>query len=83
LADGILDDETYDWIGILDGMTDTGGAPVVAAEDAIVRAHQMAHEFTIISVSPTGSAGLAGILQIRDSIADDERIVVVFSGIAR
>lgn len=83
LADGILDDETYDWIGILDGMTDTGGSPVVATEELVVRAHQMAHEFTDISVSPTGSAGLAGILQIRDSIADDERIVVVFSGVLR
>ena len=83
LADGILDDETYDWIGILDGMSDTGGSPVVASEDAVVRAHRMAREFTDISVSPTGSAGLAGILQIRDSIADDERIVVVFSGVLR
>jgi threonine synthase len=83
LADGILDDETYDWIGILDGMSDTGGSPIVAAEELVVRAHQMAHEFTDISVSPTGSAGLAGVLQIRDSIANDERIVVVFSGILR
>ena len=83
LADGILDDETYDWIGILDGMSDTGGSPVVATEAAVVRAHHMASEFTDISVSPTGSAGLAGVLQIRGSIADDERIVVVFSGVAR
>ncbi len=83
LADGILDDETYDWIGILDGMSDTGGSPVVAAENSVVRAHHMASEFTDISVSPTGSAGLAGVLQIRDSIASDERIVVVFSGVAR
>ena len=83
LADGILDDETYDWIGILDGMSDTGGSPVVASESTVVRAHRMAHEFTDISVSPTGSAGLAGILQIRDSIANDERLVVVFSGVLR
>lgn len=83
LADGILDDETYDWIGILNGMSDTGGSPVVAAEEAVIRAHEMASRFTDISVSPTGSAGLAGVLQMRDSIADDERIVVVFSGIAR
>ena len=83
LADGILDDETYDWIGILDGMSDTGGSPVVATEELVVRAHQMANEFTEISVSPTGSAGLAGVLQIRDSIVDDERIVVVFSGVLR
>jgi hypothetical protein len=43
----------------------------------------MASRFTDISVSPTGSAGLAGVLQIRNEIADDERIVVVFSGVLR
>jgi threonine synthase len=83
LADGILDDETYDWIGILNGMSDTGGFPVVADEEAVVRSHQLATQFTDISVSPTGSAGLAGVLQVRDAIANDERIVVVFSGVAR
>ncbi len=83
LADGILDDETYDWIGILDGMSDTDGSPVVASEDNVVRAFEMAHSHTDIDVSPTGSSGLAGLLQIRDAIGNDERIVVVFSGVAR
>jgi len=31
IADGILDDETYDWIGVSDAMADTGGAPVVVS----------------------------------------------------
>jgi threonine dehydratase len=83
LADGILDDETYDWIGILNGMSDTGGSPVVASEVAVIRAHELASQFTEINVSPTGSAGLAGVLQMRHEIADDERIVVVFSGVLR
>jgi threonine dehydratase len=83
LADGILDDETYDWIGILNGMSDTGGSPVVASEVAVIRAHELASQFTEIKVSPTGSAGLAGVLQMRHEIADDERIVVVFSGVLR
>ena len=83
LADGILDDETYDWIGVLDAMADTGGSPVVASEEHIVEAHRLARELTDINVSPTGSAGLAGILAIRDHIADDERVVVVFSGVMR
>jgi hypothetical protein len=43
----------------------------------------LASQFTEISVSPTGSAGLAGVLQMRHEIADDERIVVVFSGVLR
>ena len=83
LADGILDDETYDWIGVLEGMATTGGSPVVASEDMIARAHELARMHTDIPVSPTGSAGLAGVLAIRDHISDDERIVVIFSGVLR
>lgn len=82
-ADGILDDETYDWISILDAMADTDGFPVVATEDNVVRAHELAHRHTSIAVSATGSAGLAGLLQIRSEIRDDERVVVIFSGIER
>ncbi|MFM9133559.1 MAG: PLP-dependent lyase/thiolase [Actinomycetota bacterium] len=83
LADGILDDETYDWIGVVDAMARTGGSPVVAREEHIVEAHRLAREFTGIDVSPTGSAGLAGVLALRGTIADAERVVVVFSGIQR
>ena len=83
LADGILDDETYDWIGVLDGMADTGGSPVVASELSVVASHRMANELTDVHVSPTGSAGLAGVLEMRENIEDDERVVVVFSGVQR
>lgn len=83
LADGILDDETYDWIGVLDAMAHTGGSPVVASEAHIVEANRLAHAHTGIDVSPTGSAGLAGVLAIRNRIADAERVVVIFSGVRR
>lgn len=83
LADGILDDETYDWIGVIDGMADTGGSPVVASEMSVVAAYNMAHHFTSINVSPTGTAGLAGLLEHREHIDDSERVVVVFSGVLR
>ena len=63
-------------------MRDCGGTPVVASEELIVRAHELASS-TAIPVSPTGSAGLAGVLSIRDQIDDDERVAVVFSGVAR
>ena len=63
-ADGILDDETYDWLGVIDAI---GGAradaPVVAAEADIVAAHQLARSAGF-DVSPTGSAGLAGLARI-------------------
>ena len=83
LADGILDDETYDWIADLDAMAEGGGGPVVASERHVVEAYELAHAVTSIDVSPTGASGLAGVLAMRDEIDDDERIVVIFSGIRR
>jgi threonine dehydratase len=83
LADGILDDETYDWIGVIDGMADTGGSPIVASEMSVVAAFKMAHKFTTLNVSPTGTAGLAGLLEHREHIDDNEKVVVVFSGVLR
>ena len=82
LADGILDDETYDWIGVVEGMRRSGGEPVVAPESQIIRAHSMAVDAGF-DVSPTGSAGLAGLLEVRDRVGDDERVAVVMSGVAR
>ncbi|MGA0862659.1 MAG: PLP-dependent lyase/thiolase [Ilumatobacteraceae bacterium] len=82
-ADGILDDETYDWIGVVEAMASTGGSPVVARESNIVEALRLAREFTDIDASPTGTAGLAGVLEARESIADDECVAVVFSGVRR
>jgi threonine synthase len=82
VADGILDDETYDWIGVLESLRRSGGDAVVAPEPDIVRAHTMAVDAGF-DVSPTGSAGLAGLLAVRERVGDDERIAVVMSGIAR
>ena len=82
-ADGILDDETYDWIGVINGIHSSHGAPVIAKEVEIVRANELARELTDINVSHTGSAGLAGLLAIRDVISNHERVALVFSGIHR
>ena len=83
LADGILDDETYDWIGACNAMADSGGYPIVASEQLIHESYALAHRVTNIDVSPTGSSGLAGLLAIRHEIADDERVIVIFSGVRR
>jgi hypothetical protein len=82
LADGILDDETYDWIADVEAMRVSGGHPIVAAESDIVRAHALATAAGF-DVSATGSAGLAGALAARDELAGDERLIVVMSGVAR
>ncbi len=85
LADGILDDETYDWVEVCDAMTKTGGFPVVSPEADVIEAYAMAHRATSIDVSPTGSAGLAGLVTLRASgrVAADARVGIVFSGIRR
>jgi threonine dehydratase len=82
LADGILDDETYDWIADVEAMRVSGGHPIVAAESDIVRAHALAIAAGF-DASATGSAGLAGALAARDELAGDERLIVVMSGVAR
>ncbi|WP_420453202.1 PLP-dependent lyase/thiolase [Ilumatobacter sp.] len=87
VADGILDDETYDWLGVLDAVRASGGTSVVASEASVVRAHELARAAGF-DVSPTGSAGLAGLVELGGAgrgreISPDERIAVVMSGIAR
>ncbi len=82
LADGILDDETYDWIAVTSAMVESGGRPIVAAEHEIVRAHDLACAAGY-TVSPTGSAGLAGVLALGDQLQPRDRIAVVMSGVAR
>jgi threonine synthase len=81
LADGILDDETYDWLGVFDAIDGRDG-PVVASEHDIVAAHRLARSAGF-DVSPTGSAGLAGLLTTVDVIGPTDRVGVVMSGIAR
>ena len=82
LADGILDDETYDWIADVAAMVESGGRPLVASEAEVVGAHELALAAGY-NVSPTGSAGLAGVLALRDELRRGERIAVVMSGVAR
>ena len=82
-ADGILDDETYDWVPVCRAMRASGGSPVVATEHHVHEAYELAHRVTDIDVSPTGAAGLAGLVAVRHMVADDERVAVVFSGIRR
>jgi threonine synthase len=85
IAEGILDDETYDWLAVLRGMAATGGTTVVANEDTLREANRLARESTGIAVSHTGSAGLAGLLCLRRDgvIASGERVGLLFSGVQR
>ncbi len=85
IAHGIIDDETYDWLAVVEGMLATGGAPLVVAEETLARANELARAATGIDVDATGSAGLAAVLDLRAAgdIADDERVGVLFTGVRR
>jgi threonine synthase len=85
VATGILDDETYDWRAVVEGMLRTGGRPLVVSEDLLLEAHLLAVSETGIQVDPTGSSGLAGLLEMRQSgsIGGQDRVAVLFTGIQR
>jgi threonine synthase len=82
VATGILDDETYDWRAVVEGMLLTGGRPLVVNETALVQARALAAASTGIAVDPTGSSGLAGLPELRRSgeIGDHDRVAVLFTG---
>ena len=82
-ADGILDDETYDWLPIIAAMAASNGSPIVAPESRVLESHALATSTTGIHASATGTAGLAGLLSIRHEVGDDENVVVLITGIAR
>jgi threonine synthase len=82
-ADGILDDETYDWLAVFEAMSGTGGWPVVAREVDVLAAHDLVHAHTSIDGSVTGTAGLAGLLAMRDQLGSGEQVAIVLSGITR
>ncbi len=82
VAHGILDDETYDWAAVVRGMLVSGGYPLVVSEEQLIRANRVAVESTGIPVDPTGSSGLAGVLELveHECIDPDETLAVLFTG---
>ncbi len=85
VAHGIIDDETYDWRACVTGMLTSGGGPLVVAEATLEEANALARETTGIDVDPTGSAGLAGLLDLvrTRAIGPDESVAVLFTGAVR
>ena len=83
LADGILDDETYDWVADVGEMVRTSGRVVVADEDVVVAAASAGPDLTGVDASPTGTAGLAGLMSVAHSMPSDAQVALVFSGVRR
>ena len=82
-ADGILDDETYDWIPVVQAMSEGHGGPIVVTEVHVQQANELGRSTTGINASHTGTAGLAGLIATRETIDPDERVAVIFSGVRR
>lgn len=84
-AHGILDDETYDWYFLAQALLRTGGQAVVAPEALVAQAHDLALAHTSVNVSATGSAGLAGLLTLRQAgiVPDNARVGLFFTGLNR
>jgi len=84
LADGILDDETYDWVVDLREIERTGGRVVVAPEDVVRRAAELVPRSTGVEASPTGTAGVAGLVtEIDAGTLRGGDVLVVASGVVR
>ncbi len=84
VATGILDNITYDWLGMARALLVTGGSPVVATEDEISAANQRVHASNFNS-SHTGSAGYAGFLAAvrQEQISPSDATAVLITGVRR
>ena len=97
LAHGILDDETYDWFAVVNGMLESGGTPLVVTDDELTSACDLANATrgagrrapadcpSRLPVDHTGAAGLAGLQQValQGTVEPGERVAVIFSGASR
>ena len=80
-ASGLLDAITYDWLLLLEATLAGGGEPVVVTESTLVETHRVATSVTGLDVSPTGAAGLAGLVSASHHAG--AVVAVVFTGIDR
>lgn len=85
VAHGILDDETYDWLAVVTAMLRTGGRPLVVDDARLVAANDLAARTTGTAADETGTAGLAGLMELIDdgTVRPDARVVVLFTGARR
>ena len=85
VATGILDDETYDWLVLVEGMLTSGGYPLVVSEETLIDAHDRVGAATSIKADSTGSAALAGLLKLQEfePIDPQETVAVLVTGVER
>ena len=83
-ATGILDDVTYDWLGVARALLLTGGSSVLATETEIEYANQRARAAGY-NADHTGTAGYAGLLaaQRQHRISPTDKTAVLITGTRR
>jgi len=84
LATGILDDITYDWMGVARSLLMSGGGSVVATEEQIKFASELVPSFGI-NTEPTGAASLAGAIALIENgkISHKSKTAVLLTGVDR
>ena len=85
IAHGILDDVTYDWFKIVEGVFTTHGDALTVSEEELKAANTLAKEKYQIPVDHTGSSGYAGLLKLYEQgeISKEEKVAVLFTGVER
>jgi len=83
-ATGILDDITYDWLGISRALLLTGGGAVVADESDVLAANARVREAGF-DADHTGTAGYGGVLAAvrQGSIHPEASVGVLITGVRR
>jgi threonine synthase len=81
LATGILDDITYDWIGVVQSLLTSSGSSVVATEAQIKIASEMVPSLGI-ETEPTGAASVAGAISAFEAgqLTRENKTAVLLTG---
>ena len=81
----ILDDITYDWIGVAKALAHTGGESIVASEYEIGEAYNLVQALIRVNAEPTGSTGVAGVISALESgyLRRSDRVAILLTGVLR
>lgn len=85
IAHGILDDFTYDWLMLIEGMFKTGGIPAIVHEDELEISNITGKNLTGINADYTGTSGLCGLVHLisQGAMLECDNSAVIFTGVER
>lgn len=84
IASGILDDETYDWVQLVEGVHKTSGDCVLVDDGAVIKAKETAERDFKVNVCHTGSVGLASLMSLHRGAHSSRRpCIAILSGLDR